>query len=307
MVLGFFSLLLFIRYSYPALSQSPRWHRHLAPLSLLGFLLFYLAVWFAHILPHQISMAIAMGVWLAIFWVAFFSLRLAWNGNERAGKLFWFWIGLALFFGHLGVGLTSLYVVLQEAQEQSPFWLLYLGRGYLLQGVFLALGMAYLTFQFGPGSNPKQALIALLLTASFMAEQGVNIQLGYGLRALAILLALGQFGKPLRLAPGETILSGATGMILLGFLLVAIHPAWRLGGLHLAYLGGLLPWLLQGLGIRSSRIRQGGFVFLILAMGARFAAEIFHHIYPELLLLAAFSLLIALGLWLWNPVKAIAG
>ncbi|MDX2469025.1 MAG: hypothetical protein QNL04_00450 [SAR324 cluster bacterium] len=311
MIQGFFSLLLFLQVAYLPLAKAPSWERFLAPAAIFGFFIFYLCVWFKNLLPHNITMAIAMGIWLAIFWVVILSLKLRLKNDARAGMFFWLWVYLGLFFGHFGVGLTSLYVTLNELQVASPHWLLLVGRGFLFQADFLALGIAFFVLKFGLKNIGAQLAIAASLTVSFPLEEFVSPALGFGVRALGILMVVLIFAKPLKSSgpgrksqpvEGRTLLT-ALGFILLGYCTVAIHPQYRLGGLHMVFLGGFLPVALLQLRPTNNLQRSLAFGFLHMAIVARFLCEVFSSYYPDLLLVSVILLAFSAGSWLWNPAQ----
>ncbi len=303
--LGFLSLLLFLRFAYLPLAREQSWIRFLAPLSLLGFFLFFLSLWFQDWLPHKISMAVAMGIWLGLFWLALFSLHLQFKGRENLSRFFWFWVYLALFFGHLGVGLTSLYVVLDEAQFASPVWLLTLGRGYLLQANFICLAVAFLVFAHPVQGPSFQLAIAFALAASFVVEEFVSAALGFGLRGAVILAILalprGFFTHNLE----SKYLGISAAFAFAGYFIISLLPQYRLGGLHMVFLGGFLPWAMVGLRPATKTLERLTLSFLALAIFFRFLAEVvvpfYLTFYTDFLFIAVVFLSSAASCWLWNP------
>ena len=135
------------------------------------------------------------------------------------------------------------------------WWLVFLGRGYLLQCMFLAVIIAIapvvLPQTFEPGGTkinrlsvgkPFHIICALILVLSIPLELWVSYFAGMVVRALLTYLTIVHTCRLWRLPRHDSPLSwciwGSAWLLPCGYAVAALSPAYRLVGLHIVFIGG---------------------------------------------------------------------
>jgi len=201
--------------------------------------------------------AVAQLCWLAlaITLVTFAVRRFLDATAKRRPPNSFVWIPLALLMGVLGSAITGVFGLFGPAYVELHS----IGKGLVLQGMFtgLVLGVGGLAIPLMTrGEVPPDATAspsdqleriahfvgALLLIASFFVENGTSARLGFALRALVSLLALGLAAKAWRLPtlPGSNrrLIWLAAWMLPLGYALAAVWPVYRIAALHVVFIAG---------------------------------------------------------------------
>lgn len=165
------------------------------------------------------------------------------------------WIPLAFLMGITGSVMIGIYGMAGGEKH----WLHEIGRGLVLQGVFigLVLGVAGLALplmtraQPPPDATPSRAdrlrraghvLAAALLAASFVLQYERSAGFGLALRGLvvlAVLLASAEiWRRPTTPGLNRRIIWSAAWCLPTGFLLASLLPAALKGMLHVSFIGG---------------------------------------------------------------------
>jgi len=165
------------------------------------------------------------------------------------------WIPMAFLMGLAGALLTGGYAVLGEDYR----WLHEVGRGLLLQGVFISLilgvgGLALpmMTRGVAPADTTATTrdrlarlghlLAGAVLAASFFVQAQVSVAMAMGLRAaviVVVLIAGPQLWKPpLREGWNRRAVWLSGWLLPAGFVVAALFPAQFQAGLHISFIGG---------------------------------------------------------------------
>ncbi len=197
-----------------------------------------------------------------LFWIALLTMMLGFIFTRfRAAKAkrrppnSFVWIPTAFIVGIVGSVLTGL----GAALGSSTWWLHDLGRGLVLQGVFLALiaGVSGLAIPLMTRGEPPadstsnrrdrwvralHLLGAIALIASFVIEQRVSLSAALLLR-FAIITAVLLFGAELHRLPrgpglNRWLIWSSAVFVPLGYLLAGIFDTHARGLLHVSFIGG---------------------------------------------------------------------
>jgi uncharacterized protein involved in response to NO len=191
---------------------------------------------------------------LAITIITFAIRRFLSATSRRRPPNAFVWIPLAIAMGVAG----SVAVALGDRLDARQAWLVDVGRGLLLQGMFtgLVLGVGALALPLMTrGEAPPDAAAgardararaahaagAVLLAASFWIGALYSLRIALLLRAgiaLAALLSVGQIWRRPRPAWNARVIWTAAWMVPLGYLLAAAFPDRYRGGLHVTFIGG---------------------------------------------------------------------
>lgn len=233
---------------------------------------------------------------LAVVLVAFAVRRFAGATARRRPPAGFVWIPLSLGMGVLGSVLTAVGAV----PALDAFWLHNVGRGLVLQGMFvgLVLGVGTLAFPLMTrGQAPADvtgssrdrlamalhAAAALAVAASFFVEVRWAAQPALALRAvvaLAVLVASIELWRPPDQPGANRRLVWLAGWMLpLGYLVAAVWPQHQTVGLHIVFLGAFALLALAvatqvTLGHRGYRTVMLGSPWQIAAIGALMLAAI---------------------------------
>ena len=261
-----------------------------------------LSAWLRFAAPDEIMLAVAMVFWgISVLALLIFVFPLLRTRKTESDPIYLILMGSALLFGCLGTVLVSTYSTIQIVTLREIQSILLLGRGYLLQGMFLMVFLAGLSFVFSlnkPGGEVRRPdhptvgfilTLVLLFTASIPIEIFVSSRTGFGLRSALLVTAL------LRTMPSKT--SGNASFLLstirlsawsipVGYAIPVLAPGLRDAGLHIVFMTGfvmgffamitcsllaLTPHLKPG----CDRPRSAGWfpLLLILATLIRMAAD----------------------------------
>jgi len=201
--------------------------------------------------------AISQGAWLLLaLTVIQFAVRrfLSATARRRPPNSF-VWIPLSFAMGIAGSIMTGLYAI-RGAQDM---WLHDVGRGLVLQGVFLGLvlGVGGLALPLMTRGQPPpdgaatpadvrsrlgHAAGALLLLASFFVQHAYSLRAGLALRGtvvLAVLLLSAEiWRRPTTPGLNRRVLWTAAWMLPVGYFLAAAYPVAFKAGLHVSFIGG---------------------------------------------------------------------
>jgi len=201
--------------------------------------------------------ALAQAAWLvlALTLVGFAVSRFLGAGSKRRPPNSFVWIPAGVLMGIVGSALTGAYAMLGVEYA----WLHGLGRGLVLQGMFIAfvlgvggLAIPLMTRGVAPpdgapsgrdrGARALHLAGAMLLIASFVVEVRASLPAGMLLRAAVVFVTLA-LGAELWRAPTQPgwnrrLVWAAAWMLPVGYLLAAAFPAEHKAGLHVAFLGG---------------------------------------------------------------------
>lgn len=195
--------------------------------------------------------------WLAvcIVLVAFVVRRLVSVSSQRRPPNSFVWIPVAFLMGLSGALLTGAYGIFGESYR----WLHELGRGLLLQGVFISLvlgvgGLALpvMTRGVAPADTTDgfadrlarfgHLLAGAFLAASFVVQVTSSVALGLWMRAIVVvvvLLATAELWKPpLPQGWNRRSIWLAAWLLPGGLVLAALFPAHLQAGLHVSFIGG---------------------------------------------------------------------
>jgi len=201
--------------------------------------------------------ALSQGAWLLLaITVIQFAVRrfLSATARRRPPNSF-VWIPLAFAMGIAGSIMTGLYGI----RGGHEMWLHDIGRGLVLQGVFigLVLGVGGLAIPLMTRGQPPpdgaatptdvrsrlgHLAGAVLLLASFYIQYAYSLRAGLALRGavvLAVLMLSAEiWRKPTTPGLNRRVLWMAAWMLPLGYFCAAAHPAAFKAGLHVSFIGG---------------------------------------------------------------------
>ncbi len=295
-----------------------------------------ISAWFRFIFPDEFLLAFSQFFWLILvtFWILFFSRQLIRFSNEcYTACPVWFCTGI--FFGLGGSVLLSSYSSIVVVKRIAVFELLFLGRGFLLQGFFLCILIGSVPLIMWKTSFSRfqrktyQSLLfhlfmAFAMGVSFFFELFISISLGFSTRALVVILVYFQLFSPFS-GVRFSGFSARVGwlslwLIPIGYLLGAVFPGLRSGSLHLVFIGGftMVP-LMTVLQFREKKSAKSYPVAvnrnLILVLTGLFMAAMILRIFYEILIkfdlyllgLSALFFIVAVALWgylfLRNPLS----
>lgn len=198
----------------------------------------------------------AQAAWLvlAVVLVRFAVQRFAGATSRRRPPAGFVWIPLSLL---MGVG-GSIATAIGTIPQLDAFWLHEVGRGLVLQGMFvgLVLGVGTLAFPLMTrGQAPADmtgsladrvsmlahAFAAALVCASFFVESWGAPRLGFGLRTVvtwSVLMGIELWRVPDQPGWNRRLLWVAGWMLPLGYGIATLWPAQRSIGLHVVFIGG---------------------------------------------------------------------
>ncbi len=233
---------------------------------------------------------------LAVVLISFAVRRFAAATSRRRPPAGFVWIPLSLLMGIVGSVLTGVGAI----PSLDMFWLHNIGRGLVLQGMFvgLVLGVGTLAFPLMTrGQAPRDitgsaadraamglhAAGALVVAGSFWIEATTSLRLAAGLRAAVALMVLVGVVELWRLPdrPGwnRWLVWFAGWMLPLGYGFAAVWPQYFSAGLHVVFLGGFALLALAvatqvTLGHRGYRAEMEGRPAAVVAIGGLMVAAI---------------------------------
>jgi len=242
-----------------------------------------------HLLPYDILLGVGQGTWLlALVSAGTFALRRFRAANGRSVAVTWYVLAAAT--GIAGAVLLSAYSTLGSLGQETLHgldreWLKFIGRGWLLQCLFLGLIIGWMhdhaqasgLLRNTSAERSRMRALACMaaLVASVPLELWSSTRLGLSVRLVATLYGLhtaGFFAN--RLTPAHI----ATGSIPLGYMVGATMPRWRTAGLHLVFIGGFvvgpLLWLAATNAVGKMSWLRRTVALLGLALVLRSAADI---------------------------------
>jgi len=208
------------------------------------------SAWSEHIVISQ-----AAWLLLALTVIQFAVRRFLSATSRRRPPNSFVWIPLAFLMGIAGSVMTGIYGM----RGGEAMWLHDVGRGLVLQGVFLGLvlgvgGLALPLMTRGQPPPDGAATAtdvrsrlghlagALLLMASFFIQYAFSIRTGLALRGavvLAVLLLSAEIWRsPTTPGLNRRVLWVAAWMLPLGYFLAAAYPLAFKAGLHVSFIGG---------------------------------------------------------------------
>ncbi len=240
----------------------------------------------------------SQAAWLvsAVVLMRFAVQRFAGATARRRPPAGFVWIPLSLLMGVGGSVATAVGTI----PALDAFWLHEVGRGLVLQGMFvgLVLGVGTLAFPLMTrGQAPKDmtksrhdvgaavlhGAAALVVVGSFFVESQGALRLGLGLRAAVVWLvltgAVELWRPPDQPGWNRWLLWVAGWMLPLGYTLAAILPEQRSVGLHVVFIGGFALLALAvatqvTLGHRGYRQVMLGRPWPVVGIGGLMAAAI---------------------------------
>jgi uncharacterized protein involved in response to NO len=204
---------------------------------------------------ERIAISQAAWLFLAVTVIQFAVRRFLSATSRRRPPNSFVWIPLAFAMGIAGSVMTGIYGV----RGGEDMWLHDVGRGLVLQGVFvgLVLGVGGLALPLMTRGQPPpdgaatpadmrsrlgHLTGALLLLASFFLQYAYSIRVGLALRGtviLAVLLLSAEiWRRPTTPGLNRRVLWTAAWMLPLGFFLGAAYPTAFKAGLHVSFIGG---------------------------------------------------------------------
>jgi uncharacterized protein involved in response to NO len=208
------------------------------------------SAWSEHIVISQ-----AAWLLLALTVIQFAVRRFLSATSRRRPPNSFVWIPLAFLMGIAGSVMTGIYGM----RGGEELWLHDIGRGLVLQGVFigLVLGVGGLALPLMTRGQPPpdgaataadvrsrlgHLTGALVLMASFFVQYAASVRLGLALRGAVVLsvllLSAEIWRKPTTPGLNRRVLWVASWMLPLGYFLAAAYPVAFKAGLHVAFIGG---------------------------------------------------------------------
>jgi uncharacterized protein involved in response to NO len=232
---------------------------------------------------------VAQGAWLmlALTVVQFAVRRFLSASSRRRPPNSFVWIPLSFAMGITGSIMTIAYVL----RGEQPTWLLEIGRGLSLQGVFIGLvlgvgGLALPLMTRGEpppdgaattqdvGRRMAHALAALLVAGSFVVQALYSVRVGLGLRGMIVLgvllLSAEIWRAPTMPGLNRRVIWVAAWHLPIGLLLAAAYPTAFKAGLHVAFIGG---FAMLTLGVSAQvTLGHGGYSALLAGRPWQMAA-----------------------------------
>ncbi len=213
--------------------------------------------WLRYAVPREIMLAVSEICWLILALIIAFAVFPRLHHFKKTNRLpdSFVWLPMALIFGIAGAALVSTYSSILVVTGNKIWWLVFLGRGYLLQCMFLAVIIAV-----APVILPKiletkgtkvyrlsmgklfHTICALILVLSIPLELWVSYTTGMVVRALVtyltIIHACRLWTLPRHDSPLSWCIWGSAWLLPSGYATAALSPAYRLVGLHILFIGG---------------------------------------------------------------------
>gem|GEM_PF-2300391 len=215
-----------------------------------------LTAWLRYAVPREIMLAVSEICWLVLALLIALSVlpRIHHLRKTKRWPDSFIWLPAALIFGIAGAVLVSTYSSIQIVTGNNIWWLVFLGRGYLLQCMFLSVIIAVspvvLPQTFQPGraktdrwsiGKPFHIICALILVFSIPLELWVSYSAGMVVRALLTYLTIVHTNRLWRLPRHDSPLSWciwcSAWLLPCGYAVAALSPAYRLVGLHIVFIG----------------------------------------------------------------------
>ncbi len=277
------------------------------------------SAWFRFAFRDEIMLAVSMGFWMIlVLTLLAYCYPLLKNQRKATDRTRIFWFGCAFVFGATGTCLVSIYSTLQIVIVKEIPWILFLGRGYLLQGMPLAIFIAIILPVVHKFSNESHATTSLwpnilflfILTISIPLEFWLSPRLGFALRAAVLLFVFGSPKTPGTPAGIENrlfwIIWLAMRIIPIGYVVALIDPELRESGLHVVLVTGitlgLLTYVLKNVQehvqTQSHPLLLPGFL-LALCMSVLLRAGADIDIERQIIFLNASAMSFVVGIILW--------
>ncbi len=228
-----------------------------------------ISAWLRFEVPDEIMLAVSMIFWiLLLVTLLLIYYPLLDSRNKTSVKLNKIWLFSAVVFGIIGMILVSTYSSIQIVQLREIRWLLFLGRGFLLQGMFLSGYLAVIPILFS-NKEPKNRTCntrntdnygfhisaVLFLALSLPAEYWLSARIGFGLRALVVIILFCRMENLRRFPINRFMLYRviwfSTWAIPLGYIIPMISNSMRDVGLHIVFITGFtigfLAMILDGI------------------------------------------------------------
>ncbi len=216
-----------------------------------------ITAWLRYLVPQEIMLGVSELCWLVLALTLAFSAfpGLSLMRKETPLNSSLVWIPIALIFGITGAVMVSTYSSVFVMTGNKIRWLVFLGRGYLLQCMFLAVIMAAAPvvlprilasekFNSQPLSKEMSSpvILAVLLALSIPLELWVSYASGMWMRALLAYFTVVHVCRlwhlPGRKSPLSWCIWISAWLIPAGYAVAALSPAYRLTGLHIVFIGG---------------------------------------------------------------------
>jgi hypothetical protein len=213
--------------------------------------------WLRYAVPREIMLAVSEISWLILALIIAYSVlpRIHHLRKTKRWPDSFIWLPAALIFGIAGAVLVSTYSSVLVVTGNKIWWLVFLGRGYLLQCMFLSVIIAVapviLPQILKPGGTkinrmpmgkPFHIICALILVLSIILELWVSYFAGMFVRALITYVTIVHTSRlwtlPRRNSPLSWCIWGSAWLLPCGYAVAALSPACRLVGLHIVFIGG---------------------------------------------------------------------
>lgn len=229
--------------------------------------------WLRYAVPREIMLGVSEICWLILALIIAFSVFPRLHHLNKTNRLpdSFVWLPTALIFGIAGAVLVSTYSSILVVTGNKIWWLVFLGRGYLLQCMFLAVIIAVAPVvlpqilerkvtkinRLSMG-KPFHIICALILVLSIPLELWVSYEAGMVVRALLTYLTIVHTCRLWTLPRHDSPLSwciwGSAWLLPCGYAAAALSPTYRLVGLHIVFIGGFtmgplsyaLLWVIDG-------------------------------------------------------------
>lgn len=213
--------------------------------------------WLRYAVPREIMLAVSEISWLILALIIAFSTlpRIHHLRETKRWPDSFVWLPAALVFGICGAVLVSTYSSFLVVTGNKIWWLVFLGRGYLLQCMFLSViiavapvilpqilkpeGIKINRLSMG---KPFHIICALILVLSIPLELWVSYSAGMIVRALLTYFTIVHSNRLWSLPRHDSPLSwciwSSAWLLPGGYAVAAMSPAYRLVGLHIVFIGG---------------------------------------------------------------------
>ena len=249
-------------FSFIWLQKTEDNHSHIK--HLVRFILAFLATvgtavtaWLRYAVPREIMLAVSEISWLILALIIALSVLPHIHNLRKTNR--WpdsfVWLPAALIFGIAGAALVSTYSSILVVTGNKIWSLVFLGRGYLLQCMFLAVIIAVAPVVLPQTLKPEGTKInrlsmgkpfhiicALILVLSIPLELWVSYEAGMVVRALLTYLTIVHTSHlwtlPRHNSPLSWCIWGSAWLLPCGYAAAALSPTYRLVGLHIVFIGG---------------------------------------------------------------------